>query len=88
MATLKEALDLCKKLNENFNNEYDFYPSYSYDAIEVTIRGDWKHDHMWVDEGMWDLGFDKVKERLVEEGGSDYYSSTHYFKKNIFYKEF
>lgn len=51
------------------------------DLIEVWIAwGDWKHEHASADYVLAGLGFEKVAETVIEEDGSDCYTSSHYYK--------
>lgn len=51
------------------------------DLIEVWIAwGDWKLDHACADYVLAGLGFEKVAETVIEEDGSDCYSSSHFYK--------
>ena len=44
--------------------------------------GDWKHDHLYVDYVMGQIGYEKTDEVTTYwDGGSDWCSSEHYFKK-------
>ena len=45
--------------------------------VSVEINGDWKHEHGWCDVLMGYLGYKKVNEEVIEENGSDRYSSIH-----------
>ena len=48
--------------------------------ISVHIEwGDWKHEHLALDQIMCNNGFKVVGEIPTEEDGSDTYSSTHIF---------
>ena len=48
-----------------------------YNNVNVSINGDWKHEHGWVDVLMGYLGYKKVNEEVTEENGSDWYGSIH-----------
>lgn len=53
--------------------------------VAVTIYwGDWKHDHGYLKYLMEQQGLTQVKEELIEENGSDCYSSTHIFGEDHF----
>ena len=45
--------------------------------VNVSINGDWKHQHGWGDVLMGYLGYKKVNEEVTEENGSDWYGSIH-----------
>ena len=45
--------------------------------VNVSINGDWKHEHGWGDVLMGYLGYKKVNEEVTEENGSDWYGSIH-----------
>ena len=48
--------------------------------IDVNIEwGDWKHDHIYCDELMAELGYYLSSECETDEDGSDCYSSTHHY---------
>lgn len=55
--------------------------SYDDGTYEVVIEwGDWKHDHIYCDELMKELGFELEGEYELDEDGSDCYSSSHQYK--------
>lgn len=45
--------------------------------VNVSINGDWKHQHGWGDVLMGYLGYKKVNEEVTETNGSDWYGSIH-----------
>jgi len=45
----------------------------------ITIDGDWKHDHGYIDYLMGEIGLKKMGEKDVEENGDDWYESTHVY---------
>ena len=45
--------------------------------VNVSINGDWKHEHGYGDVLMGYLGYKKVNEEVTEENGSDWYGSIH-----------
>lgn len=49
-------------------------------SVEISW-GDWKHEHLWCDNLMGYIGYQKNDELVTEEDGSDCYSATHYFTK-------
>ena len=76
--------ELQKHLWDDFKVHYDVYPEN--DGIEINVeRGDWKHDHLWIDEEVGkfcrERGFDivKIDTTTTEEDGSDTYSATHHY---------
>lgn len=45
--------------------------------------GDWKHDHIYLDHVMGELGFSVYKVTVTDENdGSDCYSALHLYRKN------
>lgn len=52
---------------------------YNIPAIEVHIRGDWKHDHARCDYVMEQNGYTLLKKEVTEEDGSDWYTAIHYY---------
>ena len=49
-------------------------------AIAVEIEwGDWKHDHIFVDNILERNGFVHIANEVTNEDGSDCYSAIHYF---------
>lgn len=57
---------------------------YSNGEINIIIEwGDWKHDHIYCDMIMKELGYELSTEKELETNGSDCYSSVHkYHPKN------
>ncbi len=53
-------------------------------AVAVSISwGDWKHSHLWARDLMSYLGYMEIGNKVTEEDGSDCYSATHYFVKEV-----
>lgn len=64
--------------------EKDLYPDLYEDGKYIVAYvewGDWKHDHIYLDNVMSDLGYILDHEDETETDGSDCYSSIHYYKK-------
>lgn len=60
----------------------DVYESKFSNTICVEINwGDWKHEHLRCKWLMSENGFEHIREEIIDENGSDCYSSIHYFKK-------
>lgn len=78
-------MDIIKKMAEIFKEENLYPEEYWQDpdlpiVFYVTIDGDWKHDHGYIDYLMGErLGLKKMGERDVEENGEDWYQSTHVY---------
>ena len=45
----------------------------------ITIDGDWKHDHGYIDYLMEEIGLNKLGEKDTEDTGEDWYESTHIY---------
>ena len=77
---LQKAID---KANNVFKENYcSFFAEISLSSNIVYINiewGDWKHEHGYADYIMKCNGFSKINERIIEEDGSDCYSSIHYY---------
>ena len=54
----------------------DCYPSCT---VTVFIKGDWKHDHLYVKHLLSTIGFNEVREDVIGSTDSDYYKSEHTF---------
>ena len=52
-------------------------PRYPSCAISVEVEGDWKHDHLAVLNILKEYGYNEVKEELISNCDSDYYTSVH-----------
>lgn len=72
-----------KKLTEE-GISFSDVSEYSNGEINIIIEwGDWKHDHIYCDMIMKELGYELVTEKELETNGSDCYSSVHkYGHKN------
>lgn len=72
-----------KKLTEE-GISFSDVSEYSNGEINITIEwGDWKHDHLYCDHIMKELGYELATETETETNGSDCYSSIHnYNPKN------
>ena len=52
------------------------------DGVLVVIEwGDWKHEHLYCDHLMSEMGFALEDAEVTEEDGSDTYSADRYYKK-------
>lgn len=53
-------------------------------TILISISwGDWKHSHIWCDQLMQYLGYQKSSNnQITEQDGSDCYSAIHFFTKS------
>lgn len=52
------------------------------DTVVVSLFwGDWKHEHLYLENLMKQHGYYQVGENVTEEDGCDCYSSDHEFKK-------
>lgn len=50
-------------------------------VAEIEISGDWKHEHLRLKFLMLEnFDIQEHNEVVIEEDGSDYYTSIHYFK--------
>ena len=53
-------------------------------VLAVHIEwGDWKHEHLWARTLMGYIGYHEISDKVTEEDGSDCYSATHYFIKEV-----
>ena len=55
-----------------------------FDDGEITINiewGDWKHDHLYCDHIMKEIGYELVSENETDQDGSDCYSSAHNYER-------
>jgi len=73
-----------EKIYKLFVYDKSYYSSYknldgTY-SVEI-IWGDWKHDHLHCDYLMKALGYKLSSENVIEEDGSDTYSSIHIYTK-------
>lgn len=58
---------------------YEVYMQGGLLAINVE-SGDWKHDHIFIDNIMADaLGVKKLSEKITEDTGDDVFSATHFY---------
>ena len=74
-------VDYIEKILRDDGKYYDVYPHDGKIYIDVDW-GDWKHDHLRLDNLMFMHGYECVDEQTTEEDGSDTYSSTHIFVKS------
>lgn len=70
-----------KLLNDN-NLYYNVFDAED-NTVAIEVEGDWKHDHAYLNNFMQEHGFVFNGEDSVENNGTDFYTSTHYFKKNL-----
>lgn len=80
---IDNSINIKEYLNELFEkNELHYdYNITSDKTCDVTIYwGDWKHDHLCLDNIMRLWGFELTEEETLETDGSDAYSSIHTFE--------
>lgn len=71
-----------KEIFKKNNLTYD-YEVMNDKAVSVTIYwGDWKHDHLCLEQIMKQEGLSSLGHDVTEEDGSDCYSAIHYFMLN------
>ena len=76
-----ETIETMLRKNDLWANVYENKLS---NEICVQINwGDWKHDHLKCKWIMLENGFEHTKEEIIDEDGSDCYSSIHYFVKKV-----
>ncbi len=89
--TDEEVNDLTKSIYDTLEDN-GIYPEdayiwnyTTYAQLQVTISGDWKHDHLFAEDLIEDVVNSKgykitnTEEDVTEDNGSDSYTSIHYF---------
>lgn len=80
----KKQIKTTKEINEFFAENRKGYSAFPTDEDEIGIEvtwGDWKHDHLYVKNIIKEkFGLQYAGQEVIEEDGSDTYSSIHYFK--------
>lgn len=51
----------------------------------IVEKGDWKHDHEFIDGCMSQIGYKLKEEKEIGHSGNDTYSSVHYYELNSDY---
>ena len=80
---MNEVERIRKYLEDNelfFNDVFEG----NFGLINIDIHwGDWKHEHLYCDDLMEELGYDLVYEEVTEENGSDSYSAIRTYNKKL-----
>ena len=78
-----ENRDLINEVDKLLNDNNLYYNVLDVEdgLIAIEVEGDWKHDHTYLNNFMQEHGFVFNGEDSVENNGTDFYISTHYFKK-------
>ena len=80
----KKQLKILKEINDYFTVERMSYSAFPTGDNKIGIEitwGDWKHDHLYINNIIPErFGLEFDDEEVIEEDGSDTYSSIHYFK--------
>lgn len=73
-----EVSEICKYL---FSKGASFEEVFEVEGgICISVSwGDWKHDHLYLNHIMKEIGYSCDDEIVTEEDGSDCYSAEHYF---------
>jgi hypothetical protein len=65
-------------------NDHDIYPEYvdrhADDILILVNHGDWKHEHLYCDYLLNELGYTTVSEYITDDDGSDCYSALHTYR--------
>ena len=84
VAQLKKAealMDSAKEEFKKYNTRYDMTAGVD-GSVKVYVNwGDWKHDHMLIEQVFKGLGARSLWTDITEEDGSDCYSAVHCFIK-------
>lgn len=71
--------DVQKIMKEN-EMYYEWYVDFNGKIVVIVEWGDWKHDHIFLENVMAKNGYLQTDEELTEEDGSDTYSAIHTFE--------
>lgn len=79
-------------LISEFEKEYKYYLNDFYfggDTLEIVIRGDWKHDHAFVDSALprfakEKYNIDLIQKDTIEHEADDYSDSDNYVATHVF----
>lgn len=73
----KVVRDLYKFFAEKKMYSVEVFPDFKENRVVLLVDGDWKHDHLYVDHLMQDMGYTLVSEKSVGSSGDDCYESEH-----------
>lgn len=82
MNKLENAIDNFLRNEELWTDSVRFYEKdtkYPFPAIVIEIRGDWKHEHLRLDNVMKEQGYIHLFDETTESDGSDCYTARHIF---------
>ena len=82
-ATMNTKKNLMDKIEAILNFHKMRYEIYTYDnkRIGITIRGDWKHDHLYFENLMKFYSIIPYKTKVIDDcGGGDFYKAVYFFK--------
>ena len=69
-----------QRIFKEYNCWYEWWVNLD-GTIEIKGEwGDWKHDHLYLDNVMKENGWNPIGTETTEEDGSDCYSALHTFK--------
>ena len=54
---------------------------YPFKAVVIQMDGDWKHEHMRLDEVMKENGYVYLLKEMVQDSDSDWYVAKHIYTK-------
>lgn len=54
---------------------------YPFKALVIQVDGDWKHEHIMLDEIMKHYGFVYLLKEIVEESDGDWYTAKHIYTR-------
>ena len=52
---------------------------YPFNVVMITVDGDWKHDHIALDQIMKESNYTLIEKINVEDNCSDWYEATHVY---------
>jgi hypothetical protein len=73
-----EVSEICKYLRSKGQSFEEVFETEGGLCVSVSW-GDWKHDHLYLNHIMEEIGYSCDDEIVTEENGDDCYSSEHYF---------
>jgi hypothetical protein len=81
---LEREIDEMLRQKELYTDDVSIYEKdtkYPFKALEVQIDGDWKHEHIRLDEVMKANGWMLLLKEMVEDSDGDWYTAKHIYTR-------
>ena len=84
MKELERQIEEMLRKEELYTDDISIYEKdtkFPFKAVVIQIDGDWKHEHIRLDEVMKENGYVYLLKEMVQDSDSDWYVAKHIYTK-------